>query len=816
MGKALAVFTVFLVTLCNAKESGRLSGVITIDTSRPGIRVSPLLYGAFFEEINRAGEGGVYAEMLQNRSFEDCKEFPAAWVPLGGVSLSLDRSNPLNARNPTSLRVHAAEAGDGVANFGFAGTLQGDSPQNVSRDWQNHLEKQSPQISVRAGRVYGLTFFGRVVDKQEFPLEATLEDAEGHQLCKAAVRMDGGDWRMHEVSLRPERDCDSARLAFRASGRADFCLDMVSLFPKDTWKMRKNGLRPDLMEYVAAMKPAFMRFPGGCFVEGRGRENRAQWKNTIGPVEARRGQWGIWQYYPSNGLGFHEFLQMCEDLSAEPLFVINCGMGHDFGEKKWFIVPVNELGPFIQDALDAIEYANGSAESTWGALRVKNGHPAPFNLKYLEIGNENGSCQDYTERFRLFQNSILAKYPDIHLIADEEPRIACEFEDKHRYASPEIFFRNATQFDSYDRKGPKIYFGEYAVVEDCGNGNLLAAVSEAAFLTGLERNSDIVLMSSYAPLFCRAGWQAWKPNAIYFNQRNSYGTPSYWVQRMFSLNRPDRILPLSLQLGTPLPEPLSGKIGLGSWLTACEYRDIKVTANDGRLLFSLARPADLTGWTAGNGDWSVADGCIRQNDAGLTGTRIMAGNSSWCDCTLTLRARKVSGQEGFLIYFASNAGNVYWNIGGWGNQFSAIEGEGFNAWKRVPCTIEAGRWYDIRIELQGRIVRCFLDGKLVLCQTQSPVPWCAAVAGTVESTREIILKVANGARHPVSPRITLEGPAGAYVGKVISLTGNPNDENSFRDPNHVIPAERPFRSPEASFSYDFPACSVTIFRLKQE
>ena len=266
-----------------------------------------------------------------------------------------------------------------------------------------------------------------------------------------------------------------------------------------------------------------------------------RWKQTIGDPSERRTQYNLWQYHATHGIGYHEYLQMCEDLGAEPLFVINCGMSH----KE--VVPLDKMGEFVQDALDAIEYANGPVSSTWGALRAKNGHPAPFNLKYMEIGNENGGTA-YQERYALFYDAIKAKYPQMHLIADEwsgrPTNRPIEIVDEHYYSTPEFFIANADKYDSYDRAGRKVYVGEYAVTQGCGQGNLRAAVGEAAFMTGLERNSDVVVMASYAPLFANVNYKKWNPDLIDFDSSRVYGIPSYYVQQMFSENRGDVVLPV--------------------------------------------------------------------------------------------------------------------------------------------------------------------------------------------------------------------------------------------------------------------------------
>jgi alpha-L-arabinofuranosidase len=318
--------------------------------------------------------------------------------------------------------------------------------------------------------------------------------------------------------------------------------------PEETWKGR--GLRPDLAQVMADMKPGLFRFPGGSYSEGHVLAHAWRWKEHIGDVAERPGTWNIWGYRSTGALGFHEYLQLAEDLGAEPLYVAHVGMA----EKDF--VPMNELEPWIQDVLDAIEYANGPVTSKWGALRAKHGHPAPFNLKYVEVGNENGmgypwgggTRADYLPRYKAFYERIRAAYPQIVIVANihTEPDVPADIVDEHYYETSDWFFQAATLYDTYDRAKPKVYVGEYAVKQDAENGNMRAALGEAAFLTGLERNADVVVMSSYAPLFANPHWQKWKPVAVLFDNFRTYVTPGYHVQVMFATNRPDVVLPVTL------------------------------------------------------------------------------------------------------------------------------------------------------------------------------------------------------------------------------------------------------------------------------
>lgn len=772
---------------------------ITIDPNKTTITTSPLLYGIFFEEINRAGEGGIYAEMIQNRSFEDkskvdeIRDTPLAWG-VSNAEATLDRSFPLNPNNPTALKVKT-QAGGFIVNGGFVRNFNG---------------RMSGGIAVVSGDIYDLTFYARLDGKAT--LNISLADRDGTVLSAAEVSIDGGTWKQYSVSLTPDKTSREAVLKISTNAPSEFYLDMVSLFPRKTWKGRKNGLRPDLMERLVAMKPAFVRFPGGCFVEGRGIENRAIWKNSIGPVEERINQYNNnWGYNCSNGLGYHEYLQMCEDLGAEPLFVINCGIAHALGNGM-YNVPMNEMAVFVQDALDAIEYANGDVTTKWGAERAKNGHPAPFNLQYLEIGNENGG-EEYIERYSLIHKAVKAKYPEMNLIANQVTRgFRNEIIDPHMYASPGRFFSGYFTYDKYDRTEPKIYFGEYAVTEGSGRGNLIAAVAESAFMTGLERNSDIVIMSSYAPLFIRTGWQSWNPNAIVFDQSRSYGTPSYWAQVMFANNRPDKLLSIDVDNGPSELAPVQGKIGFGTYRTQVEYKDIKVEKN-GVTLFE-PELKNLDGWNKINGTWIAEDGILKQT-SGTANTLITYGNPDWSDYTLSLKARKTGGLEGFLISFGvKEREQCRWNLGGWNNSSHAIEANDIGE-EHINGVIETGRWYDIKIELKGTTVKLYLDGKLMKTQQKLNVNNLAVDAGIDDAKGEVVLKFVNGNAAPASYTIK-SGKTSVGEVKVLTLTGNStNAENTYDAPENIAPKSSSFSVDSGSFRYTFPAYSVNILRWEK-
>ena len=777
---------------------------LIIHADKEGPRISPTLYGIFFEEINHAGDGGLYAELIRNRSFEEAAT-PVHWrlVKEGMVDaeMTVDSMYSISEKNEHYLRLKvllALEGYVGVANSGYWG------------------------IPVVKGSSYEFSMSAMALDGINGSLVAVLESPDGEILASSTVKGVVSEWKRFNSTMVAEKSAEDARLVIRIMEPGQVFLDDISLIPKATFKNRQNGLRLDLATKMSDLQPSFVRFPGGCWVEGDNLRLAYRWKQTVGDVTDRRYQYNIWQYYSTNGLGFHEYLQMCEDLHAEPLFVINCGMSHHE------IVPIHDMKPWVQDALDALEYANGSVDSRLGSLRAKNGHPAPFNLKYMEIGNENGG-EAYSDRYAMFYDAIKVKYPKVQLITNVwggYPKIRpVGMIDEHYYSSPKFFIQNADRYDSYDRKGPKVYVGEYAVTEGCGSGNLRAAVAEAAFMTGMERNADIVAMASYAPLFANVNFKKWNPDLINFNGSVSYGTPSYYVQQLFSRNRGDVVLQSEWkeqELITPPVLSHNGKIGIGTWNTQAEFKDVKVTKN-GKTLYQSDFESDAKGWTPAGGVWKLLYGAIMQGGDGPN-RRATIGDSTWSDYTYTLKACKLGGDEGFLIMFSvqDSTNWVWWNIGGWGNsqhaiEYSSDEGKSILG-KAVPGKVVTGQWYDIKIELSDQHIRCYLDGQLIhdVTYDQLPLKPLHVVASRASAAGEIILKVANVSNQYVDTQISLDGIA--FVGPVCEATtltsADPRDENSIQTPMKVVPRTKKVEGVGPEFIYTFEPNSVTVLRLK--
>ena len=541
---------------CLAFAEAQSDAKLIIQADRPGARVSPTMWGIFFEDINLAGDGGVYAELVKNRSFEFAVPL-MGWTEIrkdeGKGSFQILDRGPLNPSNPHFLRIKpAAGSGFTLSNEGFRG------------------------ISVEPSATYAFSTYARSRAGASMSLKAELIGAGNRTLATETITGFGSTWKKHSVTLRVQSGDPKARLQLTVAGTGSLDLDMVSLFPDKTWQKRAGGLRSDLVQLLAELKPGFLRFPGGCIVEGQVLARRYQWKKTLGDPSERETLINRWNeefkhrptpdYFQSFGLGFFEYFQLCEDIGAEPLPILNCGMACQFnsGER----VAVDELDPYIQDMLDLIEFANGPVTSVWGKKRADLGHPKPFGMKLLGIGNEQWGPQ-YLERYERIAKELEARYPDIKLVSAAGPNPnGAEFDlawkrlrelnadiiDEHYYRPPSWFLENTHRYDGYDRKGPKVFAGEYAAQSvrtgsPENRNNLQCALAEAAFMTGLERNADVVVMASYAPLFAHVdGWQ-WTPNLIWFDNLRSYGTPDYYVQQLFSVNRGDVVLPVKVDGG---------------------------------------------------------------------------------------------------------------------------------------------------------------------------------------------------------------------------------------------------------------------------
>jgi alpha-N-arabinofuranosidase len=527
--------------------------------------IQPTMWGLFFEDINFAADGGIYAELVKNRSFEFYKPL-MGWKNIGEeYAGQLQIVNSQNENNPRFVQLHINDGKEfSLENEGFRG------------------------MGVVAGENYDFSILARQTNGN-ITLKIELLDSAGVAIGNSELKNFSGEWKKYETKFSCSKTQAKASLRLTFSGKGIIEIDLVSLFPEHTWKNRKNGLRTDLVQKLADMKPGFLRFPGGCIVEGHELETRYQWKKTVGNVDERKLIVNRWNtefsyrnapdYFQSYGLGFYEYFLLCEDIGASPLPILNCGMACEFNSSE--LVPLDKLDPYIQDILDLIEFANGAPTTKWGKLRADMGHPTPFNLKMVGVGNEQWGTQ-YIDRLKIFLKVLREKHPEISFVGGSGPfsdgqdfdylwsqmrELNVPLVDEHYYKSPEWFLKNASRYDNYDRKGPKVFAGEYAAHDKEGKDSesrntWKSALAEAALMTGLERNADVVYMASYAPLFGNVNAWQWRPDLIWFDNLKSVGTPNYYVQKLFSTNKGTDLVSALVD-----GKPLAGQDSL--YATAC-------------------------------------------------------------------------------------------------------------------------------------------------------------------------------------------------------------------------------------------------------
>jgi alpha-L-arabinofuranosidase len=554
MKRMRLLFVVLATLIAFAAVNAQTNTVLTVQTDKPVAEIQPTMWGVFFEDINFGADGGLYAELVKNRSFEFDE-------PLMGWKEQ--KSDKFSMNNNSGATV-ILNRGDESTNTRFARVKVN------SNDSYALINEGFFGMGIQQGVEYKFSLLARLGEGQgRFRVE--LIDDQSAVIASTEIRPEDKEWKKYNATIISKSTSAKARLrlAFAEKGSVD--IDVVSLFPANTWKNRPGGLRADLVQLLYDLKPGFLRFPGGCIVEGRDLSSRYQWKKTVGNPEQRELLINRWNmefkhrpapdYFQSFGLGFYEYFLLSEDIGAAPLPILSCGMACQFNTAE--MVSMDQLDPYIQDALDLVEFANGELTTKWGKLRADMGHPKPFGLRMIGVGNEQWG-PEYIARYKVFQKAIKDKYPEIKIVSGAGPfpegemfdyasrelkELNAEIVDEHYYRAPDWFFKNVTRYDKYDRTGPKIFAGEYAaqsaaVASPENKNNWQCALSEAAFMTGLERNADVVHLASYAPLLAhREGWQ-WTPDLIWFDNLKAYGTPNYFVQKLFSNNKGTHVLPI--------------------------------------------------------------------------------------------------------------------------------------------------------------------------------------------------------------------------------------------------------------------------------
>ncbi len=770
---------------------------IVIDTQNKQVPLGDI-YGIFFEDLNHAADGGLYAELIQNRSFEfdpiDNRNYHSltAWekVERAGAKANIwvESNHPLNEKNYLGIDVLETGDGAGFLNHGF-----------------------NTGIALEENELYDFSCYARTKDNQPIEIEICLMNEAGACHSSVCMIIEGTDWKQYYSTFTAAGTDYSAKLVILIKESGVLYFDMISLFPRNTYKGRKNGLRADIAKKLEELKPKFMRFPGGCLVHdgslnSEDRNSMYRWKNTIGNVEERPARRNNWGYNQTLGLGYYEYFLLCEDIGAKAIPVIPGG--YDPHHKR--IVPIDELGPWIEDALDLIEFANGDINTTWGKKRAELGHPEPFYLEYIGVGNEEVG-EPFFERYPYFHKAIKAKYPDMKVINSSGPFAAgseydrgwnsakehnSDLVDEHYYQSPEWFLANYHRYDNFKAEEPKVFLGEYA---SWGNTYYNALV-EAAFMTGLEKNAHAVGLACYAPMLCNADYINWQPDMIWFNNHEIFATPNYYVQKLFMNHQGEYLLNASANglLNTVQSESktLHGKISLFSKGIRSSFKNIRfqdmVTKEE-----QLAEDIDL--------------------EIDEMKELFQTDSSHY---KLTLKGINRSGHRGLEIFFGEtdNKNRLIWEVGGWQNQdcmvSSTVQG-------RTSCltqsiyAMELDREYDLVLEVKERIIRTYVD-EVLMNETEDKLPIIEELYYTASSQgeNEVIAKFVNVNSNELTAEIVLNGLEDKNLqGVVYELSGYlPDDINSFENPTKVIPSEKQINV-QSHFQYTFPKASVTVMKF---
>ena len=829
---------------------------IQINLTQEKAPVSPTLYGIFMEELSHAFDGGIYAELIQNRGFEEgvlppgmklvkkddgnlkmeLAQLPpgvpkekwdmpwpwnmgCGWDPKreligwslrneGGAKgeMKISEANPLNKASIRSLEMNITASGSGrveLVNSGYWG------------------------INVKEGTDYQLVFHLRP-GSFAGQVCAILRSRDGKTLatndCGKITAADA--WSKHAATMKATGSDPQAEFVLQFQGSGTLQVDWVSLFPP-TFKNRPNGLRPDLAKYLQDLKPSFIRYPGGCYVEGHSFEGAPDWRTMVCPPEERIGTWSTWGYRSTDGFGYHEFLQFCEDIGSDALYVAFAGMTcHP--ENNW---PLDKIDPVIQQTLDSIEYAIGPVTSKWGAVRAKMGHPQPFPLKYIEVGNEHPPAL-YGDYYKKFHAAIKAKYPAITVIMSmfwsglNPEAIAragdanIDVVDEHSY-KPSGWIRNSFDyFDKYPRKPWKIYVGEYA--HHHASGDWSAAMDDSVYLMMLERNGDLVKMASYAPLFVNVNQRSWGVNLIEFDSARSFVHASYHVQKTYAENRPDVNLATTVEVPTDANQPLlTGRLGLGAWSTLNEFKELRIYDDNNKLVFSDDF-ANLDHWdTPGSGQWKVEGGVLKQTDGGKAPAMLFLKDMLKTG-RVTVKARRVGGIEGFQLLFGttSQERGIVCNYGGWGNKKSSFEvllTEGVTAkiGGEIQQPLENERWYDASLVLKNKSAEMLMDGKPVSKLDAEVMPAFFATAGYQKKDGVIVVKATNYNAQPLPAAIKLDGVTNvAATGQHIVIRADkPEDENTLDKPGRIVPQVLPLTGCSKNFQVTLPPHSVNVLRI---
>lgn len=777
------------------------------------------LYGIFFEDLNHAADGGLYAEMVQNRSFEFCAVDNPSYHPLmawekiekkySRMQWWIQDSHPYSRRNPHYLVCEIFETGmgAGVRNTGF-----------------------TPGMYLQKGEKYRFSCLAATDGRGELPLRIVLENDEGRNLGQADIVVSNGTvWNHYEAAITAQETTTAGNLSIYIEAVGRLYLDMVSLFPQKTFMQQRNGLRADIATLLADLKPRFMRFPGGCLVHdgsinAEDRDSLYRWKNTIGVLEERPARRNNWGYNQTLGLGYYEYFCFCEEIGAKPLPVLPAGYDPHHQRK----VPFDQLDEWIQEALDLISFANDDASAQWGRIRCELGHPEPFGLEYIGIGNEEVG-EGFFERYPYFHKAIKEKYPDIQIIASSGPFAAggeyekgwncarrnhADLVDEHYYMAPEWFLANHHRYDSFDENGPKVFLGEYA---SWGN-TWYNALTEASYMTGMERNSEKVGLACYAPLLCNVNYINWKPDMIWFDNHQAYGTANYYVQKLFMNHQGDDRIELEMtgiDDSVTMQDDPKGGFGLRTEPdTVVRYSQIMIEDIQNGTIWK-----DSEVYFVGD---NVEQYISADPDARVVTEDILLHTVESDHYIITVKGEMLYGRRGFMLQYGNrDEKNRYqWEIGGWQNMDSALTQDiaGRNSClTQSSFTVAADREYELKLEIEGRHLKAYIDGELIHEIYHAPVkiePLYTAASVDCQ-TGDIIVKLVNVQKRPIDTVLHMEGieqaKGTAYIMSGFAL----EDENSFAEPLKVSPREEEIQLTQGCCSCHIDGESVQVLRFQK-
>ena len=795
-----------------------VTSTITVDAEGLHIPVNPDLYGVTIEEINHGIDGGLYGELIQNRSFEDgippfnCPydarrnllttpngwsipflrmDSIPGWKPLqSNTQLYLDTKELINDKNRRSLLVGAYASPytgrAGVVAEGYKG------------------------ISIEKGKKYNFSFYTKGMNIIPKTIHVALEDSLTERYLSDVFSVEPlFDWRRVEHTFTATEDAKNAVLTITADSSVVFWVDVVSLFPQETWKGRKNGLRADLATLVDSLQPRFVRFPGGSFVEGYTAGTYPVWRETVGNIAERKHFWNIWAYGSTNGMGYHEYLELCEDLHAEPIYVINSGLTNQSRRPRY--EDITQMDKLVNEALDAIAYANAPVDSAMGKWRVQNGHPEPFHLKYIQIGNENYG-HEYSKRFALFQKAIKERYPDMIVISSSptKNRNRADWVDTHGYAGGDFYFSSIDRFkrDRLSRRSQVAFIGEFGTTKYPMAGTLRAAIAEACFYIGAEGNPDRVRRLAYAPIFGNVSFGQQRYPLISFNTSQAVVSPSYHLLKMFNHHRGDEILNTAIDTYDK-PQIYPGRVSIELFDNSFEFKDVKINN-------TLVSEIDVK-----RGGWNVEDAGHLVPEKNRW-NHVVFGDSSLYNYDFTAMIRRTKGSGQIQLRVRDNgmsdeqADHITMTFGAgpieFYRQVGSVKDE---LGQSADFSFESGRWYKVRIQCDYEYVRCYVDDMMVHEKKMAPIPSLVALATLDTAQHMIYLKVVNTTWHEEHTALRFEGTSIAPEIEAIQLSGEADVRNTFEQPDRVRPmtVHTSFEG-QSPIIYNFPANSVTILKLR--